>query len=104
LLCYLWLTTPEPGISMANFRRLRPGMTEEAVIAAFGRPGDKGPGFFTQDPNTEIWTGGPEDAIISLTFDPEGLLIEGTAWVGGRPGEALQRSSFLNRLRRLLPR
>jgi hypothetical protein len=102
----LWPTPP--GISKANFARIKPGMSQAEVEATLGGPpGDyRTPraGWFyppvTDDfleARWEEWAG--DRALIDVAFDEQDRVL-GAHFLAPEPSPA---ESFLDRLRRLWP-
>ena len=99
----LWLTTPTPGVSMENFRRLQIGMPASAVYALLGDPYKVSEGDF-EGATERLW-GGQEVEII-LVFKRDRLF----GGVASPPGQHavghVERvpmdETFLDRIRRLL--
>jgi hypothetical protein len=103
----IWLTSPTPGVTLDNFRRLREGMSIRDVEALLGKP-DR---VFEGAARTHrVWRG--EEVVISLTWDADDA---DRLWVGFAepPGqewnpntgyyERIQKDeSFLDRIRRWL--
>jgi hypothetical protein len=102
----------KPGVTLANFRRLREGMSEQEVEAILGRPRD---GYDRMtDNHFSSWTG--KDGSIFLHFSDLGHYINGgqeIQWVGLLSGSFQDNSgrseklcepqeSVIARIRRLL--
>src|SRR5687768_11090065 len=62
-----WAMTPEPGVTLENFRRLHSDMTMEEVEAVLGRPSDTkrdaGQGFMV-----DVWHQGEDE--VALVCNP----------------------------------
>jgi len=93
LLAPLWTPKSGPGVTLANFLRIRDGMTMEEVTALFGREPDRSMGrshYFV----CSWYTGGyvfAEGDVADVTFEHEyGRFDEGrvTSRTFSRPGEA----------------
>ena len=108
---YLWLTSPNPGVSLANFRRLQRGISLWDVKALLGEPhvtirlqswGNPGEGA-----TTRCWR--DAELAINLTFNAGDTLMYGIAFPQGDlvnhvPAEYFPRAeeSLLDRIRRWL--
>jgi hypothetical protein len=113
-LLVLWFTTPEPGVTKANYRRLGVGMTEAEVEHVLGRQGKLIPtgGDSTVVIVTKEWYEG--DLGIVLWLDSDHRLMGGSCFIWPEevrlrlgpvedPGEPLpDHLSIFDRLRRLL--
>lgn len=105
----LWLTSPTPGVTWENFRRLRKGMPTRHVEALLGEPSlpDVKQGIWT----LRLWKG--EEVAMSLSFE-SGALHHGSAFPAQFLGQAVIKGfvhveqvppveeTFLDRIRRLL--
>jgi hypothetical protein len=107
----LWLTTPTPGVTWENFRRLRKGMSARHVEAVLGEQSlpDVKQGIYT----LRLWRG--EEVAMSLTFE-SGVLHHGSAFPAQYLGQTVIKGyvhgeqvpsspaeeTFLDRIRRLL--
>src|SRR5690349_7307465 len=75
----VWWAGPRPGVTLDNFRRLRPGMTDAQAERLLGRPADSSDLSFIAG-HIRIWDRPHEDIQIKLYFDrKDGLLWAGTA-------------------------
>ena len=101
---FVWLTSPTPGVSWDNFRRLRVGMPKKDVKVLLGEPNEVfGSGGWTR----EEWQG--KEVVISLSFDLYQRLQSGDAFPpmpAQRYGPAVEHlgheESLLDRIRRWL--
>jgi hypothetical protein len=95
----VWLTHPQPGVTRANFYRLRVGMTEQEAEAILGRP-ETVDGESYRCCN-KGWKEG--DLFILLEFLDghlrRGEMEAGDTWQETVPGEG---NGLFDRLRRLL--
>jgi hypothetical protein len=96
-----WYTmTPEPGVTAANFERLRPGMTPKQCESILGGPASLAVG--SRLGLTLIWVG--EAGSVSVFFSPE--LTAESGVVFDKDGKELRRCplapSLLDTIRRLL--
>jgi hypothetical protein len=116
---FLWLTTPPPGVTRENFRRLRVGMSLPAVEALLGGPKtfsdyprvsvrENPPGAFRPEViltylgTKEYWVAG-DGLTIEVDFDKGGRVDGGRACAAGMPDETIpQGFRPLARLRQLL--
>lgn len=116
---FVWLTTPTPGVTWENYRRLRIGMSARDVKALLGARYLRVVGSAISDNEylieereevcetlggTRCWRG--EELAIYLTFDEADRLTSGEAFRGqvARHGiPLLTDETFLDRIRRLLP-
>jgi hypothetical protein len=107
---FLWLTTPTPGVSLANFHRLRFGMSPRDVEALLGEPCRVAE---HREGSIRLWRG--EEIEIRLVFEADGLefgdadrLAVGIAqnWETATPTDHVEYlrpyESLLDRIRRLL--
>jgi hypothetical protein len=104
---YLWITTPRPGVTRENFRRLRVGMTlQEAEEIMGGRAKEEPSGW--KGPPIWVWRDGP---VLVGVFLDEARCVTGGLYQDisypstdkRRVGELGEEESALDRLRRLLP-
>lgn len=88
---------PKPGVTPANFHRLRVGMSEQEVKAILGEAGTRSGSTFT------YWF--TADSTVTIEFT-EGNAEWGQLMMGDGQGESLPGLSppFWDRLRVLLPR
>src|SRR5579859_4705549 len=68
------LTSPPPGVTVANYDRLRPGMSLDEATAILGPP-DAGEPFDGPEGCYRSWTG--KEVTISLAFSESGELTTG---------------------------
>jgi hypothetical protein len=94
------LTYPRPGVTRANFYRLRAGITEQEAEAILGRPGAVDGESYRCC--SKAWKEG--DLFVILEF-LDGHLRRGEMEDGDTGQETVPRASnsLLDRLRRLLP-
>jgi hypothetical protein len=100
---FVWLTTPTPGVTWENFRRLRVGMSLEDVEQMLGRQEQSMEWGFGAA--TRYWWG--EDVVVDLTFDTDQRLLNGTASPRGSTLTEWEQlpgtdGNFLDRVRRWL--
>src|SRR5262249_61720109 len=69
----LWLTTPTPGLTEENVRRLRAGMTVQDVERLFGGPATYEPIAIAERPLVYAWTGSG-GFQVTVWFDKGGFL------------------------------
>ena len=97
----VWESQPRPGITRANYERIREGMTLVEVEAILGRPGD-GFGGDGDTPRVRFWQG--DHVKVTVWFDTDGCVEAGWCGTGEEEWEPLtEDEGFLDRLRRLLP-
>jgi hypothetical protein len=102
---FLWLTTPAPGVTWDNFRRLRAGMSSKKVASLLGERGDVTHQF--DGTLQRVWHS--EEVTIYLNFDPTDQLLTGTAIPRGMMASHYPREEvptdegFLDHMRQLLP-
>jgi hypothetical protein len=90
---FLWLSTPPPGVTVANFQRLQVGMTEaqvQQILGAAGKPLDVG-----ALSHVKVWYDAEEDLSIMLTFDDDTRLLSGSLWKSGTLGGRLSSAGSL---------
>jgi hypothetical protein len=86
-----WALSLRPGITAANIKRIRPGMTVTEVEALLGQRGGR---YFPEDPPPAVWVWvGPTRSVWVSTDDAD-RVVEVTVWQP-RKGEV----STLARLR-----
>jgi hypothetical protein len=84
---YLWLLTDNGPITLANYNRMREGMTLEAAVKILGEPGEWTPG----PPNVDrpwkiaIWATKDGGTTISLAIGESGTVLwkwcrDDTSW------------------------
>src|SRR5262249_5775329 len=56
-----------PGVTEANVRRIRPGMTQTQVEAILGGPCDSGGGRRVNGPDVWVWTTGSGQAVVHVS-------------------------------------
>jgi hypothetical protein len=59
-----WALTPEPGVTLENFRRLHDGMTLEEIETIMGKPSDRCE-IPMNGSSTHIWVG--DEGTVSIT-------------------------------------
>jgi hypothetical protein len=100
----IWLTYPKPGVTRANYMRIREGMTLREVEALLGGPATgEGPlhcadGLILDYPGwyQKWWEGA--DLSILINYDDDRRVLRKCHDREGR-----DESTFLGRLRHLLP-
>jgi hypothetical protein len=99
---FLWLTTPSPGVTWENYRRLRIGMSAGYVEALLGEP--RVVNKWGDGTTSKIWWN--EEVRIWLSFDADGLTfgVAFTPELGEYPSFVYLHTDqdFLDRIRRLL--
>jgi hypothetical protein len=103
-LLLVWLTHPKPGVTRANYGRIRQGMTLEDVEAVLGMlptykgglPLAEGGEVILLDGLSEMWWEGDEISV-GLGFNAQGTVCDKTCLEFGH------REGLLDRLRRLFP-
>jgi hypothetical protein len=91
---FVCLTTPPPGVTLENFRRLREGMSKQEVASILGAPEKE---LYSR--NTQIWEA--ETLTVFLRFESEGALSEGLAMEDQAYG-LTKDEGILDRIRRML--
>ena len=91
-----------PGITAANFDRLRPGMGAEQAEALLGGPCHEqrpcSPGDFAN--HIRIWRQG--DDVIHVAFTKQGMVCGGTATFQGRSAMVVHHPSLVETLSRMI--
>ncbi len=111
LFLFLWLTSPTPGVTWNNFRRMRVGMSAKDVEALLGDPYDAHEFMLDGlDPlpvaKCKYWRG--KDVIIALSFDTADWVVAGEAapreedFVNNCHVEEIRPENLLDRLHRWL--
>jgi hypothetical protein len=70
-----WPRLPRPGVTRANYERIRGGMTRAEVEGIFGGPGE--PSSSDQADGNRLWRG-PGLAVL-VWFDEQGRVIDKVA-------------------------
>ena len=81
----LWLTTPSPGVTLENFRRIHVGMSQERAEAMLGRPAEGvWDGIPSLCPPTHVWVEG--ELYVYLDICEDGQVVGGVAFAGAGDG------------------
>jgi hypothetical protein len=111
----LFVSAPDPGVTLENYRRLRVGMTEAQANAILGGPAEKFPiPLMGEELRPTIYKLWHKDGLyVILRFavpEADGGLLMGYLWqdAGNEDFTTLQESlsegdSWIDRVRRLLP-
>jgi hypothetical protein len=115
---FAWLQLPRPGVTRANYQRLREGMTLREVEGLFGMSADKAVAVRPSHPPLggrvddkaiekaleEIGKGPPPHQVEAYWYGSGFFVVLNFDWDGHlyRRGLVEDDKSFLNRFRRLL--